>query len=266
MADRQWGGSTGDLNATASWGGTIPTVAEPWFFPSSSNQSVTSNKTALTALVPTLFYVDKEFGGTIGTDGGAVECSPVLLKMFGGQELHFKDGGGTTGLVIINCVSPSTIVTLDGDTVSKIIVLRGNVTIKSSFGTLVDLEVGWVNNRTSDATVTIQAGVSTAITNLRASGGVINSNSVITNVIIDGGRYTQDIATATNVDIYSGLFNYNFAGTIASLNMRGGITDFTQNDLSKVVTNGNRFPGSTFKFDQDVTTFTNPIQDMRASK
>lgn len=264
---QKWVSADGDVGATASYSqNLLPTIDDELFFPSTNSQAVNVDVAALTAIDLNLLYVDKGFRGVIGTDGVPLEFSADLVKFFGGKAFHYKDGGGDTDLVIINAASPSTIITLDGDTITKIIVLRGNVTIKSSFGTLVDLEVGWVNNRQSDATVTIQAGVVTPITNLRASGGVINSSSVITNVIVDGGNYTQDTATATNVDIYSGFFNYNFAGTITALNLRGGTTDFTQNDLSKVVTNTNRFPNSVFKYDDDVTTFTNAINDMRASK
>lgn len=265
MADRKWSSATGDLNATASWGGTIPTGSESWFFPATNSQSVTSNKTALTALTPTLFYVDENYGGAIGTNGGPVECSPATLKMFGGQELHFKDGGGTTALVVIACKSAGTIVTLDGTSMTKIIVLRGDVTIKSSAAAITDLEVGWVNNRQGDANVTIEAGAGT-ITNMRLSGGQVTSDGPVTNLIVDGGTITQDTATITTADIYSGFFNFNFAGTIATLNLRGGLTDFTRNDLAKTVTNMNRFPGSEFEFIDDLTTFTNTVLDMRKRK
>ncbi len=261
MADRTWGSADGNLNVSTSWNGTIPTGSESWFFPSINNQDVLTNKTDLTALTPTLFYVDKNFGGIIGSDGAPVETSPATLKMYGGSALHFRDGGGTTALVVIACRNSGTIVTLDGTTITKVVILRGNVTIQSSAATIVDVEMGWINNRQTDAKLTIKS--SATVTNLKAFGGNVVSNGLVTNMLIDGATVTQDTITATNVDIYSGRFNYNFGGTITLLNLRGGHTDFTLNDKTKTVTDTNRFPNSKFSFDDDTTVFTNPVQDFR---
>lgn len=265
--DIVWTSADGNVTATSSYDtAATPANNDSLLLPSTNSQSMTTNMAGLTAIDLDVLFVDKGYGGAVGADGTPFEISSDLAKMFGGQPFHYKDGGGTTDLVIIRCANASTVVTLDGDTLTKVIILRGNVVIKSSTGTIADLEIGWVANRQSDANVTIEAAGTVAITNLRMWGGIVANNAAATTAIINGGILTQDIATITTADVYSGLFNYNFAGTIATLNLRGGTTDFTLNDKTKTVTNTNRFPNSEFKFDDTLTTFTNPVQDMRVTK
>lgn len=265
--DLKWTSADGNVTAAGSYSPSgTPGNNEGLSLPSTNSQSLTTNLAGLTAIDLDLLYVDKAFGGDVGADGTPFEISANLVRFFGGQAFHYKDGGGTTDLMIIKAASSNTVITLDGDTITKVIVLRGNVTLKSSMGTVTDLEIGWVNSQQNDANVTTQGGGALAVTNLRMSGGQLASNAAVTNAVICGGNITQDIATVTNMDIYSGFFDYRFAGTIALLNLRGGKTDFSQTDLQKTVTNTNRFPGSEFEYNLDTTTFTNAINDMRASK
>ncbi len=262
-----WSSTTGNVTATASYStAALPVDNDSLSLPSVITQALTTNLAGLTLIDLDLLYVDGQFGGAVGTDGTPFEISADLIKFFGGQAFHYKVGSVDSDLMIIRANAPGTIITLDGDTITKVIVLRGNVTLKSSMGTVTDLHIGWVDNRQNDANVTLQGDGTLAVTNLKMGGGQLSSNAAVTNTVICGGNMTQDIATATNVDIYDGFFNYNHGGTVALLNMFGGKTDFSQTDSQKTITNSNRFPNSEFLFNEDTTTFTNPVQDMRVNK
>lgn len=264
-----WTSADGNVSATSSYNGAaLPIVNDDLSLPASNNQSLITNLAALNAIDLDLLYVDGGFGGAVGSDGTPFEISADLVKFFGAQAFHYKGGEGalTTDFVLIQASNPSTIITLDGD-MTRIIANKGNVVIKSSASTVTDLDVGWVTNRRSDVTLTLQGGGTLDVTTMKASGGVINANAAITTAFIDGANYTQDVATVTNVDIFSGDFNYKTGGaTIGLLNMRGGKTNFTLTDLQKTLTNGYRWPGSQFEFIEETTTFTNPVFDMRIGK
>jgi len=242
----------------------LPILDDDLRFPSSTTQSAITNMAALQAIDLDLVRTDEGYSGNVGADGTPMVVSADLVKVFGSGEFHYKDGDLTTDLIIIDAANASTVISLDGTTLTEIIVLRGKVTIQSSAGAITRLQVHYHGNRATDANVTIESGAGT-ITDLLQTGGIVRCNAAVTNARIDGGTLIQDIATITTLEINSGLVDYDFGGIIATARVRGGELNLMRNDDAKTITTLFQFPQGFVRHDPDIHTFTTH-HDMRERK
>ena len=249
MADTIWTNGNGDrdLNQTLNWLGSPPAANGRVYFISDNSGSGTGPNTdmaTLTAIDVDLIEIREGYTEDIGGVGNDFDMSADKIFNRGAGKLWWKDGGGITDWIIADstAASPTTsIMNVTGDKTVRLTVLRGGVTVDAN-GTVDNVEIGRRESGAHDAHLTITAGAS--MINAKQYAGVTTSSAAMTLLDMCNGRWTQDTATITTLNIYGGNFIFKFAGIIGTVNHYGGTIDVTQGGGVKTFTNYYKYPGA----------------------
>jgi len=233
------------VNTAAAWSSGVPLASEVALFPSGGTFDATGASMSTTKVAEII--VDRGFSGVIGSTGTTWTISATLVRFYGSGGFYMTDGTNTTDMVIIDAASPSTPVQLDGSFFTRVIVMRGNVTIN---GTVTNLSVGSHSGGNADATVTINSGG--VVTNVYQQSGTVMSSSTSGHTIwnVNGGTATRNAGGAiTNMRIgQGGSMLYRSTSTIAAAELQpGGLLDASQLNDGLTITELVEWPGSTFR-------------------
>lgn len=255
MATRVWQSSDGDWSNTASWtGATVPISNDVAVFPDNNSVSVTSGLSQAAVDLDALI-VHPGYTGDIATSGSHLTISADRVLHEGSGTLYYTDGNGITDLFILNASGGAAVVS--GTSLTRVLAMRGQLTLDASMSSLTDLEVSFFNSRASDALVTIENGAGT-ITNLRMNGGTVVSSAVITNLYMQGGTLTQEnpAGAITNINQLGGRVIYKSASTIALAQIMAGILDCGQDARALTITLLRLWPGASAIIPEDIVTVT----------
>lgn len=260
MANIVWNGSTGSLNLGTNWiGGVAPGAGDVAIF-NRGTQVVDSNLATIAAMAGLEIYPD--YGGAIGAVGNILTSSITTIKHLGRAPLWAADSAGTTTDVFIRAMDNNVVVNLGGDTMTNITLLRGNVTIATTIGTIARLEVGHAGNVGNDVQLLIVAG-GTAVTLAQQWGGQITGYGEITSLYQSAGLTVLPVGSAGDVgSIYQtgGRFNHYSTATIDLAHV-AGVLDLGQ--AAKTITKSTRYPGGRIIRQADtIHTFTNETIDL----
>lgn len=167
------------------------------------------------------------FSGTVGDAGTSWTISADLVRMYGSGGLYYTDGAGVTDFMIIDA-DTSVVPIVLGGTITRLVVLRGNVTIN---GTITNLSVSSHTGSNADATVTVNPGG--VITNIYQGSGTVKSSSTTAHTIwhMTGGTATRNAGGAiTSLRVGTGAtMIYKSVTTVTAAEVFGGGTlDFSQ--------------------------------------
>jgi hypothetical protein len=261
MAIIEWNGTTGVMSTAANWvGGVAPGAADTAVFTRGS-QSVTSGFiAALTSQI-----IEPGYGGSIGGSGAPQTTSITGTAIHRGRaEWWLQDAAGTTGDVYIAAMNNAVVVHLGGDLITRIVALRGNVTLDADLGALTLLETGFVVNPLSDLTLATTAGGGT-ITLWNCMGGNCSLAQTATTIVQGGGvielPVTEAAATATNIYQLAGSFRHLAPTNVTRLHASGSF-DFGAN--AKTITTSMFGPRARLLgYNPAIQTFTNAPIDLR---
>lgn len=262
MADtRVWtGGTDTDWSTAANWTApTEPVNGDTAIIAAATARSIAGSDESAVDLAAIL--VEAGYMGDIGAPGTPLYISADLVKFFGSGNFYYKDGAGTTDLVLINSGSMANAIELAGDTITSCVILRGTVTLAGDITTMANLRIGYVTNRESDVILTI-AATATAYTVVDQAGGVVTCGSAATTWNQTAGQTTYHGAIAmTTLNLKGGRMNYTSTGTLGTAWVYGGaVLDLTGG--AKTVTDLYLLPDSEAIYDADIVTVTN-LHDWR---
>lgn len=265
MATHIWDSTDGAYNT--GFAATKPGANDTSIYPASNNQAVLSEHTDENGVDQDLIWIQEGFSPDIGANGSELFTSADKLIHEGSGALWFKAGDALCDEVIINTqaatsgITNATLIGTDTTDYDKITILRGRVTLGANLSSdLTRLTIGRRTNPLSDAFVTMGAG--SVVPTLLQYAGTLNNESAITTAYLTNGTLTQDTATITTVYMTGGTLLYLFGGTIAEVNVYGGLFDPTRSGRQKTITVLNMFGGN--YADNALTTY-GTINDYRKS-
>lgn len=242
MANIVWNGSTGQLTLGANWvGAAAPGAGDVAVF-NRGSQDVDPGLGNIAAMQGIEIYPG--YGGTIGGTGNKMTSSVDTIKHLGRAEFWFDDAAGTTDDVFIRTVDRNVIVNLGGVTMTKVHILRGNVTLDGTTGVIALLKVGFVDNVQQDVMLNIVTN-GNAITLGKIDGGVITLNKEMVTTDISDGLITVPVGSSGDMGtIYmgGGVIRHNTLATIDAAYVGAATLDLGQE--AKTVTLLVRYPKS----------------------
>lgn len=260
MAVIEWNGTTGVMSTAGNWvGGVAPGAGDIAVFDRGS-QSVTSGFIA--AILGQI--IEPGFGGAIGGSGAPQTTSITGQAIHRGRaEWWLQDAAGTTGDVYIAAMNNAVVVHLGGNTITRIVALRGNVTLDGDLGALTLLETGYVSNALGDLTLVTTAGGGT-ITAWNCMGGVNTLATTATTIVQGGGVIELPVdssGTGTNIYQLAGQLRHLAPTNITRLHA-GGSFDLGVN--GKTITTSVFGPRARLLgYNPSVQTYTNAPIDLR---
>jgi hypothetical protein len=187
--------------------------------------------------------------------GSYLECNSAVLKLLSGGAINIKSNGGNPGSgselmddTLIEMMAPNVTVNLASETTQhadsvwqRIYANRGTITIEASveFGSGALLNLGYVDNRSGDVTMTLAAetGSGNAVPNLYADGGKIYSNRTVTAAVIGNCEVWQDTNPITTLTIEAGgVVHYQHTAGTTIIVKPGGTLDLSLKQQVKTIT------------------------------
>jgi len=268
MTVRYWtGASSGAYSTSGNWSpGAVPQANDDVVIQGAV--SITSGLDQSAVAIDT-FTVLESYTGAIGTVNEYLEID--VDDSF----LYYSTGGPSYIDIAGNAISPQIFNTkafaggdyglylkggTGGTAVTSLTVHKGAVHVNEHGGgtntsSFTTINVGFVNNQSSDSKVLIAPG--TTVTNLNISGGEVELQVAAGTInMLAGVLTTTGSGAITTLNLRGGAAYPKSNGVITSLNASDGTIDFTRDSAAKVVTNFNA-DGATITFDKNILTITN---------
>lgn len=273
MANCIWTGTTdGDWSDAGNWSGAVPVGNDSVFFTGEYSVAVDQGLDQ-GGVDLDLLYIHPSFNKPIGTSGSPLLIASDKIIHMGQAGLFVESDANGAGMqideAIIMCATKDVPVEIGGNAADKgeiqtVRIIRGNVTLKSNCNWHASghLEIGYISNRETDATVTVlHDGVTPANTTIPTyvqNGGTVKAEAILTDAELNAGVLTKDVAAATVLDIWGGRCNYDYtanADTTITVHA-GGILDLCRNHDIKDVTNLTTWPGAVVFKDERLHTIS----------
>lgn len=215
------------------------------------------------------FRTESDYTGSIGGVGNNLALSATKVVIRGTGKCYIiarnAEADSDIDIVIVNSNNLTDALTLDSDgttnTVNRILVVKGGVTLSAGMGHIDFLETSFRNNATTDARVTVVTSGQT-IGEVHCAAGVIECDRLVTTGIQSAGRWTQTTKRIDSLQLTGGTHTYNVAkgsgnaGAMGAVEIHGGTLDLTQTGDQKVVSSAKVYPnGNLLKID-DLATVT----------
>lgn len=262
MTDRTWISADGDLNVAGSYNPSgVPVNDDRLFVRSGLGVAPASNFDALIAVDLDLFSIGEGVTYNWGGNGTPFEVVADRITHAGTGKLWFKDGTHANATDLIEIRNGSA--DIDGLHITQLSVLRGTVDVSANAtGGITRVEVGYMNNRATDARLTVATGAGT-FTNLAQWGGRVTANNVITTADVYAGTLEKDIEEVVTANIYGGMFVYLDDDTITTLRLFGGTTDLRRASRPQTVTNRYWYSGAKLLYMPNMLTISTLDIDFR---
>ena len=262
MAIDYYQGNDGEWENANFQSGSVPVDADELVIPDTITTSI--NGTDQSGIKLLLFKTDRRYVGNMGLLGDPLIIDATKLTHLGTGFLFLKSDDAAsaqfTEWVLIDSDNGAN---LDGEHITRVTVLKGEVTLASSLGSVTlpaVVEVTFRDNSASDAIVTVNCALLASTGTLKVDGGQVTTNAAVPIVNQSGGVWTHSNTGATAVTTYNGFGGkafYNSSGTLVTANIYSGcVFDLTTNSQEKTLTTVNVFPNGTFIYDPEVTTIT----------
>lgn len=254
------GAVDGDFTDNANFTGNAPGVGDTAICDRGSVDIDPSqgNVAAFAALI-----IRPGYQGNVGATGNKMTSSIDKVIHQGTAELWLDDSAGTTADVFIRCASSNVVVVLGGDTMTRIHLYRGNVTLDGGLGVCAILKIGYVSSMLTDVKCNIVTN-GNAVTLYHQTGGNVTCNKTITTSHVGGGFLRVPINTSgvlTNVYQGGGRVENFGVGAMTDLHVSSGTFDLGLQ--AKTIARTVRGPRATIlNADPDVHTFTASLVDL----
>lgn len=259
MALSIWTGAVSDdINLAGNWNGGVPGAADTVIVPAEASRGMQTNMAALLDTIAS-WYIHKGFRFNIGATGNQLDVTVTKFVDHGSGETWYKDGGGASPTAQVQIRKPEGVMHLDGDTITSIYALQGQVFLDAGLGATALLDVGHNGDIANDARVTIAASGNT-IAALNQWGGNVKCGSLVTAADVHAGVYEQssDNLAITTLNLYGGTVRYNSTATLGTARCRGGVLDLLDDAQIKTVTDLWMYPGSrVIEDDGEIVTISN---------
>lgn len=254
------GAVDGDVTDDLNWTGVAPGAGDVGVFDRGSVDVDPSqgNIAAFGTLV-----IRPGYHGNIGATGNKMTSSIDTVMHQGTAELWLDDSAGTTADVFIRCASSNVVVVLGGDTMTRIHLFRGNVTLDGGLGVCAILKVGYVSSVLTDVKCNIVTS-GNAVTLCHQTGGNVTLNKTMTTLHMSGGFLRVPINTSgvlTNTYQGGGRVENFGVGAMTDLHVSAGTFDLGLQ--AKTIARTVRGPaGTILNADPGVHTFTASLVDL----
>jgi len=261
MAVKTWKGATGDWNLGSNWIGGVAPGAGDIAVCDRESQVIDTNLSAIAAILE--LRIKPGYTGQIGAPANLLTCS-VTGKIVheGVAPLWFADAAGTTGDVYIAAANNAVVVHLGGNTITRIMATRGNVTLDSTLGTVALTEIGYIANQANDVVFDMQAGGT--LTDCIVDGGNFTLNGTATTIKQTAGRIIQPVGgvgVATTILQGGGVYRHLNGVNVTRLHAHG---TFELGSVAKTITTAYFGPrAQVIGYDSSVQTYTNAPIDLR---
>jgi len=222
------GAASTDWAAVGNWDtADVPDSGDTAVLNGRSAQAPVSNITGQGAIDLEALIVTREYRFGLGTAASSMTISANRLEVYGGTQIYYTDGAGTTDEVIV-LAPANTFVYLAGDTFTNITVGSGQCTIVGG-GNIGRVNVGgWGLN----PVVNILDNGNT-LTDLRVKDGTCFGSMITTRAHVSGGTFTHGLSDGTvstraltTVTVDGGNFVHNGTADITLADCLGGTVDF----------------------------------------
>ena len=261
MAVKTCKGATGDWNLGTNWiGGVVPGAGDIAVCDRES-QVIDTNLSAIAAILGLI--IEPGYTGQIGASANLLTCSVTGQIIHRGvAPLWFADAAGTTGDVYIAAANNAVVVHLGGNTITRIMAHRGNVTLDSTLGTVALTEIGYVANQANDVVFDMQAGGT--LTDCIVNGGNVTLNGTATTIKQTAGRIVQPVGSvgvAATILQEGGVYRHLNGVNITRLHAHG---TFDFGSAAKTVTTAMFGPrAQIIGYNPAVQVYTNAPIDLR---
>lgn len=250
--DAVWNGSVSSLfTVAANWTpANVPTQDEDIFVPASTPSI---DATGIVDEQYGIIHVARGYTGDLGASGTPLESGFTDIRMNGSGKFWHRNDTKTTNRIIVNAPGNSDAMNTTGTITTVVVVLRGTMTLAGDAGVLPLLEVGFMDNRATDARVVLAAGAN-AVTRADQWGGAITSTRTITELNQHAGECIQNVGYAITTGNIGGRLDYRSNTTLGTLRLfGGGVGDFTKERKSTLtITTAYRYPMSTLLRDRNI--------------
>jgi len=176
-------------------------------------------------------------------------CPLVIIDAPNAGNIYLKGISGTAGisnLLLLDGPAIGKLLYLDGKITSPIF-LKGKIDIADTCTIVTSCEFRYKANRSSDVIATIHApdSAETLPNTVICSGGTItNERAIATELVLDGGDWTQNIGAIALVTQRGGLGHWN-AGAITNIVGYGGEWNAEGGEIARVLGDAICYPGHT---------------------
>lgn len=208
----------------------------------------------------------------VGAAASPLQLNATLVEYYGSGGFFFeaRDDASTphdTAEVVIQAFGAQVAVQLSSFAVagsasnefSILRLMRGNVTLDGSllFTAGGNLQVGFVNNPSSDVKCTIASGADD-LPMLDQTAGLVESSRAITLAVVCNARLIQDVGAIGTLNIHSGgVVEYKHTSATVINLYSGGVLDLTKKVGFQTITTLNRFSGTRVLGINNQVTITN---------
>jgi hypothetical protein len=234
-------------NTPSSWvaasfsTGLLPASNEEVYFDARGQGDVVGGLDQ-TAIDLDLLNIAEDYDGNIGADGAPLIISADVVAMRGNGTLSYKDGGGTTDVLIVDSANLQDAAIVDGATISRLRVVRGGTNVLAS-ATVALLEMEEVQYGTTIVTMADGA----AAPALYMVGGNLTTYAVGFTVL--SGGYIRLLGNATGGWYQAGGYcNWaskirgSFVPSMASAVLMRGTMDTREGIIKDFATSFNKWP------------------------
>lgn len=263
MADiTYWTGAASEkVDLAGNWTNGVPVAADDYGVFDRGSVNVDPSQGNIPAFGKMI--IRPGYTGAIGGSGNKMTSSITEVIHQGTAALWLDDAAGTTADVFIRCASSNVVVQLGGDTMTRIHLYRGDVTLDGGLGICAILKVGYVSNILSDVKCNIVTN-GNVVTLCHQTGGRVILNKTITTLNVNGGFIRVPITTSgvlTNVYQGGGRVENFGVGAMTDLHVDAGTFDLGLQ--AKTIARAVRGPaGTILNADPDIHTFTASLVDL----
>ena len=277
--DILWTGTTsGDASVSTNYSpAQVPITGDSLWFRDNA-VDVDAGLAALTAVKLVDMHVEQSYTGKLGTTSAYFQIGFNNLYIgehygsgtpsgSGRIKIHLSDiTSGACKIIVVNSASTGYDSNLPPVRIKSsyaamlMYINKGKVGLglesPGEACTLDELYMAYVDNRDSDAQVTIESGVT--MDKLIKTGGeatVLCDLDDLTNHA--GEAITAGAAVILAMNIEGGLVISNASGTVTAANVNGGTLDLTKSMVARTVNTINRGQGGKVKFDPNYVSVTN---------
>lgn len=210
MSTNIWVSTTGDWSNTAGWHNSdVPDSADSALLVDNGGVAVTAGLSQSAIDLAQLMIID--FPYDVGSSAAPLVIGATTFQILGNTgNVHITNHSGSTNTWYINSQNRTAAANLNGSAYTRVVVVRGVVTITSSSISL--LQVGYDKNQNRDAVVNL---VNCSVLELQQSGGTINaSGTAIAAHHKSGGTFNYTGApSGVYGTIWHGSGKYDYRGT-----------------------------------------------------
>ena len=263
MATRYYhGGNNGIVTAAGSYFGGVAPIAGDTVVAANGARRMVGDASAATWAK---FIVEDTFSGDGGTDDTYLKIAATDVE-YSGQGSRFKlDLGGVNSTLRCRKTGVGTgglpaLILLANLNTTDFYLLGGSAGV----GVLDPTEAPvfdriYIGGESSLLSPDVSVGIGATSNRIIQVSGLCDYLGITEDIDVYGGTLTVDTSDALDVvEVFGGTLYLDRHGTLTELNMKGGLTDWSRTENTRVVTSPTIYAGAEFVKGSSVT-FTNKL-------